>query len=169
MSKRRVLRIVSLVQIIYERSPQMKLVFHSLMKCLPFMFIFIFGITFCYAWSSIVMVKAYQDDEYYCDNVHMAVKTKEECFEWGGDWVKQKVNFSSYLDVTFLYMSFCSMEDLTTPMVQAMDFSGRGKTPQYNANEHIQIFYVILYLLGCIVTINFLVSIVFITLRKTKE
>ena len=126
------------------------------------------GITFCLVWISIVMVKVYKDDDYRCENAYISVKTKQECLEWGGDWVKEKVNFSSYLDVTFLLMSSCSLEDLTTQMVKVMDLNGEGNTPQYNANEHIQIFFIAFYFLIVIVN-NFLISAVLLNYRKIKE
>ena len=147
----------------------MKLIYQSLMRSFPFIASLLVGITFCLVWISIVMVKVYKDDDYYCDNAYKSAKTKQECLEWGGDWVKEPLNFSSYLDVTFLFMSFCSLEDLTTQMVKAMDLNGKDNTPQYNANQHIQIFFILLYFFVTIVALNFFVSTILLNYKRIKE
>ena len=43
-------------------------------------------------------------------------------------------------------------------MAKAMDLDGKDHTPRYNANQHIQIFFVAYYFLGTVATLNFLVS-----------
>ena len=50
-----------------------------------------------------------------------------------------------------------------------MDLKGKDNAPQYNANEHFQIFYVVFYFLGGIITLNFFVSIMLINYRRAKE
>ena len=107
----------------------MKLIFQAFLRCLPLIFIFTTGIVFFFTWISIMMVKVYKDDGYYCDNAYAAVGTKQGCFEWGGDWVKEKVNMSSILEVTFFFMAFCTMEDLTSQMARVMDLNGKGNAP----------------------------------------
>ena len=73
----------------------MKLVFQSVLRCMPLIFSLGMMIAFCFGWISIVAGEVYEDDGYYCDNAYAAVKTKQECLEWGGDWVKEQLNLSS--------------------------------------------------------------------------
>ena len=80
ISKVRALRILFLVQLLYERFPEMKLIFQAFMKSVPFLFGLLSGILFFFTWIAIVMVKLYKDDGYYCDNASAAVRTREECF-----------------------------------------------------------------------------------------
>ena len=62
----------------------MKLIFQAFLSSLPLIFKLIAGTLIMSSWVAILMVKLYKDDGYYCDNAHVAVKTKQECFEWGG-------------------------------------------------------------------------------------
>ena len=97
----RALRVLFLIQLVYQKSEGMKLIFEAFVKCLPFYFTLVNTITFLFIWVGIVMVKVYKDDEYYCGNASMVANTKEECFEWGGDWVKYTLNYSSVFSAMF--------------------------------------------------------------------
>ena len=147
----------------------MKLVFQSALRCLPLISSLCMLVGFCFGWIAIVTGEVYAGDGYYCDNAYAAVKTKQECLEWGGDWVKEQLSFSSAEDIQFLLMAVCTLEDLTSQMAEAMDLNGEGHTPQYNANQHIQIFFVAYYFLGTVATANFIISTVLLNYRKTKE
>ena len=68
VAKLKALRILLLVQLVYERSPQMKLIFQAFIRSLPFMMALLLGIVFFFSWCSILLMKLYKDDEYYCDN-----------------------------------------------------------------------------------------------------
>ena len=129
VAKLKALRILLLVQLVYERSPQMKLIFQAFIRSLPFMMALLLGILLFFSWCSILQVKLYKDDEYYCDNAYISVKTKQECFEWGGDWVKHKLNFSSYLHLQLFAVSVTTMEDLLSEVMLRMDLSGKDRAP----------------------------------------
>ena len=62
-----------------------------------------------------------------------------------------------------------TMEDLLSEVILRMDLNGKDQAPQYNANQHIQIFLFFLFLVVGIITLNFLVSAVLINYRKAKE
>ena len=147
----------------------MKLIFQGIIKCLPFMFVLTVGILLIFSWINILLVKVFKDSEYYCDNAYEAVKTKNECFEWGGDWVKYKLNYSSIISALFFGTTMSGMEGWIYKVVGVMDLKGKDNAPQYNANEHFQIFYVVFYFLGGIITLNFFVSIMLINYRRAKE
>ena len=68
MAKLRALRILLLVQLVYQRSPKMKLIFQAVIKSLPFMIALLSGMVFFFIWFVILLIKLYKDDEYYCDN-----------------------------------------------------------------------------------------------------
>ena len=96
-SKVRALRVMFLVQLVYQRSLKMKLIFQAFVRCLPFMFVLILGFMLTPIWIDVILVKLYKDDRYYCDNAHDIVSTKQQCFDWGGDWVRFDLNSSSVL------------------------------------------------------------------------
>ena len=79
------------------------------------------------------------------------------------------MNFSSVPITLFFGTSVSTMEGWLYSMMGSMDFNGLGHAPQYNATEHIQIFYLVLYLAGGIIALNFLVSTVLINYGRIKE
>ena len=147
----------------------MKLIFQAFLSSLPLIFKLIAGTLIMSSWVAILMVKLYKDDGYYCDNAHVAVKTKQECFEWGGDWVKYKLNHSSVVSAMLFSTTVSTMEGWVYQLMNAMDFNGQGKAPKYNANEHIQIFYLLLFLVGGIILLNFFIGTVLSNYRRIKE
>ena len=169
LSKVRVLRILLLVQIVYDRSPHMKLIYQSFLRCLPFVFVSFGSVLFFFTWISIVMVKVYKDDEYYCANAFKAVRTREECFESGGDWIKHKLNFSSVGSTLFFGTVTCSTEGWIYKMTTVMDANGKGNAPQYNASEHFQIYFLGLFLVAGIIALNLIMSTVLVNYKKIKE
>ena len=88
IGKARMLRILFLVQLGYQRYWEMKLIFQASVKCLPFMVVLTALIVLFFNWINIILIKLYKDQDYYCDCPFAAAKTKQQCFEWGGDWVK---------------------------------------------------------------------------------
>ena len=168
-SKLRVLRILSLVQIVYERSSQTKLIFQAFVRCLPLLFAGFVCVIFLFSWIGVMMIKAYKEDEYYCDNAFKAVRTMQECFESGGDWIKHKLNFSSLGTTMFFGIAVCSMEGWVYKVATLMDANGKGNAPRYNANEHIQIYFLALFLTGGIIAVTFIVITVLVNYKQTKE
>ena len=168
ISKVRALRILFLIQLLYEREFQMKLIFEAFMKYLPFLFKLAAAIIFLFTWVSIVIVKIKKNDEYYCDHAHVPVATKQECLEWGGDWVKYKLNFSSLILGLLVGTIISTMEGWVYKMIEAMDNNGEGYAPSYNAHEHVQIIYVLIFFAGMI-GVNFFVSIVLVNYRTIKQ
>ena len=83
--------------------------------------------------------------------------------------MKYKLNYSSIASALFFGTAMSGMEGWIYKVVTLMDLKGKDDAPQYNANEHIQVFYVIFYFLGGIITLNFFVSIMLVTYKRVKE
>ena len=49
----------------------------------------LFVMTIIYFYFALIFTKLYKNDGYYCDNAYNGQKimTKNDCFNWGGDWV----------------------------------------------------------------------------------
>lgn len=62
-----------------------------------------------------------------------------------------------------------AMEGWVYFMTKMMNFNGTGNAPSYNANEHIQIFFVIFFFFGNIIILNSFISLSLITFKKIKE
>ena len=54
-------------------------------------------------------------------------------------------------------------------MQKMMNFNGSDNAPSYNANEHIQIFFIIFFFLGNMIILNSFISLSLITFKKLKE
>ena len=61
------------------------------------------------------------------------------------------------------------MEGWLYKMMALMDASGKDHAPQYNANEHIQIFLMVLHLGAGIIILNFLDSIMLINYKRKRQ
>ena len=88
---------------------------------------------------------------------------------WGGDWAQRSLNFSSPLSTLVIVIGIYTMQGWLHTLAQAMDLNGAGLTPVYNANEHIQIFYILLYLVGGVILFNFFVGLLLFNYRRVKE
>ena len=169
ISKVRALRILFMIQLVYLKSSEMKLIFHASINSLSIIVILTVIIILFFNWINILEVKLFKDQDYYCDNAFTAVKTKQECFEWGGDWVKENLNLSSIISAILFGIANWTMEGWIYDLMGDMDLTGKDNAPQYNANEHIQIFYPAIFFFGGIILWNFFVSSMLVNYRRTKE
>lgn len=58
-----------------------------------------------YGFFAIILVKLYKDDFYYCDIqlVDAKISTSLDCMNWGGSWIKRKLNVSNIFN-SLLYL-----------------------------------------------------------------
>lgn len=61
------------------------------------------------------------------------------------------------------------MEGWIYDLMGDMDQAGKDYAPQYNANEHIQIFYISIFFFAGLILWNFFVSSMLVNYRRTKE
>ena len=170
-SKVKVLRLLSIIQLRYESSWDMRILIRSL-KQLVVKFCQLLMITLViYFFFALILTKVYQNDGYYCDNAYerATIVTKQDCFNWGGDWVKYKIHFTDVFSSLLSLFFIGTMEGWIYFMKNMMDFNGKDMAPSYNANEHIQIFFVIFFFFGNLIILNSFISLSLITFKKLKE
>ena len=97
------------------------------------------------------------------------VKTKEDCLNWGGNWIQQRINFSNVMQSLLALFMMGSMEGWLHFMYRVMNYNGEDNAPEYNANENIQIFFVVFFFFGNLIILNSFISISVINFRKLKE
>ena len=171
ISKIKALRALFIIELRYQSEWEMRILIRSL-KQLFIKFLQLLLITFIiYFYFALVLTKVYQDDGYYCDNTpeSATVTTKQDCFNWGGDWVKHQINFCHVFSSLLSLFFIGSMEGWVYYMQKMMNFNGGGNAPSYNANEHIQIFFVVFFFIGNIIILNSFISLTLITFKKIKE
>ena len=170
VAKAKVLRCCFLIHLRYKHNWWMKIIFQSFFKTFPLILsanvlMVLFFFFFC-----LFLTKAFKNDVYYCDNAaDFAIVTKEDCFNWGGDWVKENINMSSVLSSQYYGILSVTMEGWIYIVIDLMNVNGAGKAPSYNANEHIQIYFVGVFFLGGILGLNIYISILLVGFRKAKE
>ena len=166
----KVLRCCFLIHLRYKHNWWMKIIFQSFFKAFPLILranvlMVLFFLFFC-----LFLTKAFKADGYYCDNAGgPGIATREDCFNWGGDWVRENINMSSILSSQYFGILFVTMEGWIYKVIRLMNISGPGRAPSYNANEHIQIYFVAVFFLGGILGLNIYISIVLVGFRKAKE
>ena len=170
-SKLKVLRSFTLVELRYKVDWEMKILIKSLYQLLPKL-LKLLVVTFLFLlFFALIFTKVYKSQDYYCDNAYdiSQVQTANDCMERGGDWVKNRVNYSTILDSMLAMFMLCSMEGNVDMMTEAMNFNGTGKAPSYNQNEHIQIFFVVFFFLGKMVILNCFIGLTLYNFKKIKE
>ena len=143
----------------------------SLKKLLFIYLQIVLGATLIYYYFALILTKVYQDDGYYCDNAYSkeSILTKQDCFNWGGDWVRHQLNFSNAV-VTYLNFFYIgTMEGWMYFMQKMMDFNGKDKAPSYNANELFQIFFVVFFFVTGFILVNSVVSLSIVIFKNIKE
>lgn len=160
IEKVRVLRVIEIFIIRYQQDWEMNILLNSIShlivkKLRPVIFLIL-----AYFFFGIILTSFYKNDYYYCDNSfkHASIITKQDCLNWGGDWVQHTLNFSNPLLSVEYAIIGSSMGGWLFLMVDAMDMNGEGMNQSINANLHIQIFYLILFFCGNIIFLNFFIS-----------
>ena len=149
----------------------MKILIRSLYQLLPKLLKLVLVSFFVLLFFGLILTKVYKSQDYYCDNVYdiSKVETANDCMEWGGDWVKHTINYSTIFDSMLALFMFCSMEGWIGMMTEAMNFNGVGKTPSYNQNEQIQIFFIVFFFLGNMVIMNSFIGMTLYNFKKIKQ
>lgn len=149
----------------------MKILLNSIYRLLikslrPTMFLLLI-----YFFFGLILNILYKNDYYYCDNAHEngLIITKEDCLNWGGDWVRHTLNFSNpWFSLQYTIIA-ATMGGWSSLMVEAMDMSGDSRSPSPNANIHIQIFFVLLFFIGNMILMNSYISLILNYFNKIKE
>lgn len=124
--KIKLLRLFSILQLRYEHDWGMKILIKSMRQLIPKIFKLLVSTLVIYFFFALILTKVYKGDGYYCDNSYDIdkIKTKEDCFNWGGDWVQYKLNFSNVFHSLLAIFLVNSMESWMGFMKQLMNFNG---------------------------------------------
>ena len=171
VSKFKAFRALTLAELRYKTNWEMKILIRSLYQLLPKLLKLLVATFFFLLFFALIFTKVYKSQDYYCDNAFdiSEVQTAKDCMEWGGDWVKHRINYSTIFDSMLAMFMVSSMEGWIGMMAEAMNFSDPGKAPSYNQNEHIQVFFVAFFFLGNMVIINCFIGLALYNFKKIKE
>ena len=87
--KVKLLRCLMIIQMRYSYNWEMRVMVRSLRQLSTKFFQLLLITTIIYFYFALIFTKLYKNDGYYCDNAYNGQKimTKNDCFNWGGDWV----------------------------------------------------------------------------------
>ena len=104
----------------------MKIMIRSLFQLIPKILSLLFLTLLIYYYFALVLTKVYKEDGYYCENAYNYAKisTKEDCFNWGGNWVRYGINFSNVLNSLIALFYIGTMEGWIMFMKNMMNFNG---------------------------------------------
>ena len=171
ISKIKVLRLVHLVDLEYQICWEMKILLNSISKIGPIFIIIRFIPFVTYAFFTLLMTNSYQNFGYYCESAYdiEKVSTKQDCFMYGGDWVSLPLAYHNTWDSFFIGTYIATMEGWSTLMTDAMDFDEVGKVPSFNANQNIQIFFIVFFFIGNFINMNNYINIIWLNFSQLRQ
>lgn len=115
----RILRIFYFVELKYEADADMRLTMFAFWKLLPKVANLLAITIIMYGFFAIILVKIYKDDYYYCDGYQdeKTILTDLDCMNWGGSWVKRKMNVSNIFNSLLYLFLVATTEGWSTQVI----------------------------------------------------
>ena len=160
---------------VLKRNLGLKIQVVSLLKSIPSianlliissLILMIFGI------QAVAMLKG---TFYYCsvDNVPeyavAGIKTKWDCFDYGGDWINNEDNFDNVLNAMVTMFGMMTTEGWLDVMWSAVDSTNINQVPQRNNKLEFIAFFSIFMIIGSLFLLNLFVGVVINTFNIEKE
>lgn len=81
-----------------------------------------------YSYFALVLVKLYKDDFYICLNYYGSanIVTKNDCLDWGGDWIQQSINVGNLFNSTLYLFFVATMEGWISLLYPMMNLAGEN-------------------------------------------
>lgn len=129
-----------------------------------FMNLFVFGI---------IAVNYLKGVFYHCVTVEEefleTISTREDCFDHGGDWINQDLNFDNiFLSLSTLFQ-LSTTEGWVEEMFNGIDFVGVEKNPSKNNHRIMALFYISFFIIANLIVINMFIGILVETYLHQKN
>ncbi|KRX08462.1 hypothetical protein PPERSA_12943 [Pseudocohnilembus persalinus] len=95
--------------------------------------------------------------------------TKQDCFDYGGDWVNQAFNFDNLLNGMVTLFVLSTTEGWVSMMWNGVDAQGIDINPQRDSNQIWAIFYILFILVGGFFVMNLFAGIVVESFNTEKN
>jgi len=170
----RMLRILKPLKMI-SRMRSLKLAIISLTNSIPDIFNLLVIIAFFILLLAILGTTLLKGKFYRCHTEELSISyqekldlisTKEDCMNYGGDWVNQDLNFDSTPEAFITLFTVMSTEGWIDVMWNSVDAVEIGMEPILNYQRSYVLFYVIMILILCMLFINLWVGVVCDTYNK---
>lgn len=165
----RVFRVFKIIQFNQGLKNAVNILFKSIPDLISLLFfyfmnLFIFGI---------IAVKFLKGAFFYCTTIDEKflsfVKTREDCFDNGGDWVNRDLNFDNiFISLSSLFQ-ISTTEGWIEEMFNGIDYVGIGKNPLKNNNSMMALFYISFFIISNLIMINMFIGILVETYLHQKN
>ena len=149
----------------------MRMTYHAFVQLLPKVLKLLAVTIAIYGYFALNLVKVYKDDFYYCSGFvsTATIQTKNDCLEWGGDWIQRDINTANLFNSTLFLFLVATTEGWITLMTPMMNMRGEDLEPSYNSNQYINIFFVVFFFFGNLIMLNVFVGLSVSNFKRLKE
>ena len=104
----RVFRILRILEILNKYFIEMKFISNSILAVIPQLIkLFILWAIFLFVFG-VFALKLLKGNLFYCENSEESIKNKNECFDYGGDWINRDIHFDN------IFVAVLSLFQITT-------------------------------------------------------
>ena len=149
----------------------MRMTFHAFIQLLPKVLSLLAITLILFIYFALILVKVYKDDFYFCENYYSAatIQNKNDCLNWGGDWIQRNINTANLFNSTLFLFLVATTEGWISLMTPMMNMRGTDLEPSYNANQYINIFFVIFFFFGNLIMLNVFIGLSVTNFKWLKE
>jgi len=139
----------------------------NILRLLAFAFIFILG----FALYGMRYLKGLY---FYCTTLDegllsSSVKTKIDCFDYGGDWVRYDMHFDTIWAAVSTLFQVATSEGWLIEMYKAVDATNIDQQPEMNNNKYWIVFYLVYFFVGNFLVINMFIAVIGETYLEQKN
>jgi len=165
----RVFRIFKIIQF----NQGLKNATHILFKSIPdlinllffyFMNLFVFGIIAINYLKGVFLHCTTIDEE-----LTSHVITKEDCFDYGGDWINRDLNFDNIFNSLSTLFQLSTTEGWIEEMFYGIDYVGNNQNPIKNNHKTMALFYISFFIIANLIVINMFIGILVETYLHQKN
>ena len=165
----RVFRIFKIIKLAQGLRDAMNILFKSIPDLISltffyFMNLFVFGI---------IAVNYLKGVFFYCNTIDLEIQscviTREDCFDYGGDWVNQDLNFDNIFISLSTLFQISTTEGWVEEMFNGIDFVGVQKNPIKDNHSIMALFYITFFIIANLIVINMFIGILVETYLHQKN
>ena len=171
LGRLKVLRFCIFVDIFSEKNANMRFTIISFAKLFPKLIKLFLMICIFYGFFAIAMVKLYSNEFYHCSGMwdSTEIATKNDCLEWGGDWVEYEFNTNNTFNSLLYLLMVASTEGWVSLMVPMASIKGEHLQPQMHENYHIRLFFLFFFFFGNMIVLNVFIGLSIQTMKDIKK
>lgn len=151
----------------------MRMTFLSFVQLLPKVISLLAVTILMYSFFALILVKVYKNYFFSCSDYYpgasQQIKTKWDCYQWGGNWIQMSINTSNLFNSTLFLFLVATTEGWITLMQEMMNFVGENYQPVLDSNKYICIFFVCFFFFGNLIMLNVFVGLSVTNFKFLRE